>query len=289
MPSAGSLAVPPVLTLPLLQIVILIDFAYAVNESLTSDGDDVGSGDYVVLVGSLCLLAGAITLFTFDFDWFDNAGCDNNRLILWSTIVLCFIALVISVTAWCEHGALLPSCVIIMYASYLVFSSLSSDPNDGCNGVNADDTVQLIVSLIVGGFSICYASYQLSNAKSLFGDSETEELGMLPSRPEDEESGGSGPKSSGASEEPQLSDEEWDLIRSRNLRFHLVLTSASCYVAMALTNWGFLRDDDFSSGENGGYDLGEEVLWVKATTLWVTLILYLWTLVAPQLFPDREW
>lgn len=274
----------------LLQIVVLIDFAYAVNEKLTSSGDEVSGGDYAVLGMSLVMLAGAITLLVFDFDWFAGDGCSNNKLILWTTVILSFVCLVISISAWCEHGALLPSTVIAAYTAYLAFSAMSSDPNDGCNTVNSDDTLQLVISFILGGFSICYASYTLSNSKSLFGDADTEELGMLPSR-EDPESGGSAgdaaPRASGA-DEPALSEEEWELIRSRNLRFHLILTAASCYLAMVLTNWGFLKPGHDADSETG-YEMGAETLWIKAVTLWVTLLLYLWTLVAPQLMPDREW
>lgn len=35
-------------------------------------------------------------------------------------------------------------------------------------------------------------------------------------------------------------------------------------------------------------DVGWVSVWVKTSAQWVTGLLYLWTLVAPAMFPDRE-
>jgi hypothetical protein len=35
-------------------------------------------------------------------------------------------------------------------------------------------------------------------------------------------------------------------------------------------------------------DIGWASVWVKTGALWLTSLLYVWTLVAPSLFPDRD-
>lgn len=65
--------------------------------------------------------------------------------------------------------------------------------------------------------------------------------------------------------------------------FHLIFALASMYSAMLLTGW---------TGSNAGsselVDVGWTSVWVRICTEWVTAGLYLWSLVAPLILPDRE-
>ena len=63
--------------------------------------------------------------------------------------------------------------------------------------------------------------------------------------------------------------------------FHSVFALASMYIAMLMTGWG-------SGGEEKDLlDVGWTSMWVKIICQWATAGLYLWTLVAPALYPDR--
>lgn len=65
--------------------------------------------------------------------------------------------------------------------------------------------------------------------------------------------------------------------------FHLIFSLASMYSAMLLTGWST------SVGESGKLvDVGWASVWVRIVTEWATAALYIWSLVAPVLFPDRE-
>lgn len=65
--------------------------------------------------------------------------------------------------------------------------------------------------------------------------------------------------------------------------FHLIFSLASMYSAMLLTGWST------SVGESGKLvDVGWPSVWVRIITCWATAGLYLWSLVAPMMFPDRE-
>lgn len=65
--------------------------------------------------------------------------------------------------------------------------------------------------------------------------------------------------------------------------FHLIFSLASMYSAMLLTGWST------SVGESGKLvDVGWPSVWVRIVTCWATAILFLWSLVAPIMFPERE-
>ena len=63
--------------------------------------------------------------------------------------------------------------------------------------------------------------------------------------------------------------------------FHMVFALASMYIAMLMTGWGE------GAEEKDLLDVGWASVWVKIVSQWVTAGLYLWTLAAPALFPDR--
>ena len=64
--------------------------------------------------------------------------------------------------------------------------------------------------------------------------------------------------------------------------FHLVFALASMYIAMLMTGWGS------NPQERDLIDVGWTSVWVKLVTQWVTAATYIWMLVAPALFPDRD-
>ena len=65
--------------------------------------------------------------------------------------------------------------------------------------------------------------------------------------------------------------------------FHLIFALASMYSAMLLTDW-----TSAASERSELMDVGWTTVWVRISTEWVTAALYIWTLVAPLLFPDRD-
>lgn len=65
--------------------------------------------------------------------------------------------------------------------------------------------------------------------------------------------------------------------------FHIIFSLASMYSAMLLTGWST------SVGESGKLvDVGWPSVWVRIATGWATAALYIWSLLAPILFPERE-
>jgi len=66
--------------------------------------------------------------------------------------------------------------------------------------------------------------------------------------------------------------------------FHVMFALATLYVMMTLTNW-------YAPGNEVSIDsihANMSAVWVKITSAWLCFILYMWTLIAPTLFPDRD-
>ena len=66
--------------------------------------------------------------------------------------------------------------------------------------------------------------------------------------------------------------------RMSNVYFHLVMTLASCYIAMLLTSWG--AGSTIST-------TGKTSMYVNIVCQYATAVLFWWTLCAPMICPSR--
>jgi len=57
---------------------------------------------------------------------------------------------------------------------------------------------------------------------------------------------------------------------------------------MVLTNWGIPEKADESQKQSIQIDQGMMSVWVKVVSSWITILLYIWTLIAPICYPERE-
>jgi serine incorporator 1/3 len=67
-------------------------------------------------------------------------------------------------------------------------------------------------------------------------------------------------------------------------KLNVALAAMSCWSAMVLTEWGQIQ----SNGTVANPTLGLVSMWVIIGSQWFFLSLYIWTLVAPRLFPNRD-
>jgi hypothetical protein len=66
------------------------------------------------------------------------------------------------------------------------------------------------------------------------------------------------------------------------VKWHFYMCIASIYIAMLITNWTSASP---TTGQLVSNDFG---FWVRLIISWLTTLLYVWTLVAPRCFPDRD-
>jgi hypothetical protein len=67
--------------------------------------------------------------------------------------------------------------------------------------------------------------------------------------------------------------------------FHVMMAVSCMYFGTLLTDWGTASPDH---GDISQYDVGWASAWVKVATQWSIILMYVWTLIAPTVFPDRE-
>lgn len=60
------------------------------------------------------------------------------------------------------------------------------------------------------------------------------------------------------------------------------------YVGMLLTDWNVIKEDTAANSDQDVYiGRSETAMWMRIVSGWVCMLLYIWSLVAPVLMPDR--
>ncbi|KAH9616939.1 hypothetical protein KSS87_009113 [Heliosperma pusillum] len=177
------------------------------------------------------------------------------------------------------NGSLLPASVISVYCAYVCYTGLSSEPRDYvCNGLHHKSKAVSVSTLVLGMLttvlSVLYSALRAGSSKT-----------FLSSPPSSPRAGGSKPLLD--SDDTEAGGADRKDMESRPVSysytfFHLIFALASMYSAMLLSGWT-------SSSDNSDLiDIGWASVWVKICTGWVTGGLYLWSLLAPLIMPDRE-
>jgi len=269
-----------------LQVIILVDFAYRWNEDWLSDEKQYYKG--ILFVASL-LYIGSLVLLVFLFIWFSSSGCRlETFFIVWTLIMTLIISLL---SVWervtdNNRGGLLPAGIITLYSYYLCWSSLSDNPST-CNTMNSDDTVHLVIGLIIAGASVSYAGYSIYSSDLMGGQHDESVRSSLDLEAnKDEKSEAAIPKSPSINKKSEVHVDDETV--KRNKKFHLCMAVSAMYMAMLLTNWGS-RDRAEDDTSSSSYDISRENMWIKIVTQWITIGTYGWTLLAPVILPDRDW
>ncbi|CAB3398917.1 unnamed protein product [Caenorhabditis bovis] len=277
----------------LIQLILIVDFAHGLAENWVSSYEDSDSRlCYASLIittfgGFLIAIAALVLIFVF---YAVGDGCALPKFAVIFNFVLCVAVSILSITPFVQEkmprSGLLQAVVISSYVIYLTWSALSSNPNGNCNPsihnitLGAIDSTkkefgvplpaQSIVSLLIWLICLIYASIRNSSNTSLgkiTGGTHDENLPM-----NDVE----GAKNS------RSWDNEKDGVAYSYSFFHFMFALASLYVMMTLTSW-YSPDSDFTH-----LNSNMASFWVKLISSWFCIALYAWTLVAPALFPDRE-
>lgn len=259
----------------LVQVIILLDATHSWNDSWVAKDERKW---YIALlaVSIACYLA-AFTFLGILFIWFNPSGhdCGLNIFFLSMTIVLAFISAVVALHPK-VNGSLLPASVISVYCAYVCYTGLSSEPIDYvCNGLHNKSKAVTLSTLILGMLttvlSVLYSALRAGSSTTFLSPPSSPRAGdKKPLLDSDELESGKG------------KDSEARPVTYSYMFFHLIFALASMYSAMLLSGWT-------SSSENADLiDVGWTSVWVRICTEWVTAGLYVWSLVAPLLFPDRE-
>ncbi|PON52760.1 Serine incorporator/TMS membrane protein [Parasponia andersonii] len=257
------------------QVVLLLDFVHKWNDTWV--GYDEQFWYIALFVVSLFCYLGSFVFSGLLFHWFTPSGhdCGLNTFFIVMTLITVFVFAIVALHP-AVSGSILPASVISLYCTYLCYSALASEPREyECNGLHkhskAVSTGTLTLGLCTTVLSVVYSAVRAGSSTTLLSPPSSPRAGAgKPLLPLDK------------TEEHEEKEKSKPVSYSYSF-FHIIFSLASMYSAMLLTGWST------SVGESGKLvDVGWPSVWVRIVTGWATAALYIWSLVAPIMFPERE-
>ncbi|AWP19522.1 Serine incorporator 1 [Scophthalmus maximus] len=283
----------------LIQLVLLIDFAHSWNESWVEKMEEGNSRCWyaaLLSVTALNYLLSLVSLVLFYVYYTHSGGCTENKVFISINMLLCLTASVLSILPQIQESqprsGLLQSSLVTLYTMYLTWSAMTNEPDRNCNpsllgiiGLNStspagqDHVVQWwdaqgIVGLILFLMCVLYSSIRnSSNAQVNKLTLTSDESALI----EDGPQGDSFEEAGGLS---RAVDNEKDGVTYSYSFFHFMLFLASLYIMMTLTN---CPDSNYEAMTSKWPSV-----WVKISSSWICIALYVWTLMAPLVLVNRD-
>ncbi|XP_062401658.1 serine incorporator 1 [Sardina pilchardus] len=308
----------------LIQLVLLVDFAHSWNESWVDKMERENARAWyaaLLSVTALNYVLSAIVIVLFYVFYTQPETCALNKFFISFNMLLCIVVSAVSILPKVQESqprsGLLQSSIITLYTNYLTWSAMTNEPDRTCNPsllsiiqqmaaptiaplemenqtavviIGTEEPIpsspylqwwdaQSIVGLAIFVLCILYSSIRSSNTSQVNkltlasnDSSMTEESSTgIPEDPEVE---------SGAPR--RVEDNERETVQYSYSFFHFMLFLASLYIMMTLTNW-YSPTADYNAMTSKW-----PTVWVKISSSWVCLALYMWTLVAPMILTNRD-
>ncbi|XP_046535587.1 serine incorporator 3 [Equus quagga] len=299
----------------LIQLVLLVDFAHSWNESWVNRMEEGNPRFWYAALLSLtsCFYILSIVFVGLLYTYYTRPdGCTENKFFISINLILCVVVSIISIHPKVqEHqprSGLLQSSIITLYTMYLTWSAMSNEPDRSCNPtlwsiithmtaptlapgnstapvptstppsksghfLDTDNFIGLIVFVLCLLYSSIRNSTNSQVSKLTLSGSDSVILG-------DATTSGAGDEEDG--QPRRVVDNEKEGVQYSYSFFHFMLCLASLYIMMTLTSW-YSPDAKFQSMTSKW-----PAVWVKISSSWVCLLLYVWTLVAPLVLTNRD-
>ncbi|VUC33791.1 unnamed protein product [Clonostachys rosea] len=303
-----------------LGLVLLVDLAHSWAEYCLAKIEDTDSRFWrFVLIGStLGMYIGSIAMTVIQYVFFAaNSACTMNQAVITINLILWIVISVISVNPTVqEHNpkaGLAQAAMVAIYCTYLTMSAVAMEPdNDQCNRLSlakGTRTTSVVIGAIVTMLTIAYTTTRAATQSLGLGGEGSGNIRL----PDDDEHGlitqqpntrremraealrraveeGSLPADALLSDDESdagvdsTGDDERSKTQYNYTMFHIIFFLATAWVSTLLVlNWETTkRDGDFASV---GRTMGAS--WVKIVCAWACHGLYIWTLVAPIVLPER--
>ncbi|XP_075867253.1 serine incorporator 3 [Microcebus murinus] len=299
----------------LIQLVLLVDFAHSLNELWVNRMEEGNPRLwYAVLlsVTSFFYILSIIGVGLLYAYYTKPDGCTENKFFISINLILCIVVSVISIHPKIqEHqprSGLLQSSIITLYTMYLTWSAMSNEPDRSCNPSLLSIITHITAPTLAPGNSTAPAPTSAPPSKSggfldtenfigllvfviclLYSsirNSSNSQVDKLTLSGSDSVILGDTTANGGSDEEDgqprRAVDNEKEGVQYSYSFFHLMLCLASLYIMMTLTSW-YSPDAKFQNMTSKW-----PAVWVKISSSWVCLLLYVWTLVAPLVLTNRD-
>ncbi|XP_070155901.1 probable serine incorporator isoform X4 [Polyergus mexicanus] len=275
----------------IIQLILIVDFAHSWADAWVANYEETESkGWYAALLGASFFnyavsITGVVLLYIY---YTHENTCALNKFFISFNLILCAIISIISilpaVQEYQPRSGLLQSSVLTLYVVYLTWSGISNSPDRQCNpgflfSNNAQNRVtfdkESIIGLIIWFSCVLYSSLRTASKSSKITMSENvlvQDNGAVEGRNADAEAGN----------DTKVWDNEEEKVAYNWSFFHLMFALATLYVMMTLTNWYKPNSSLDTLNANAAS------MWVKIISSWMCLALYVWSLIAPAVFPNRD-
>ncbi|KAL2206647.1 putative membrane protein TMS1 [Sarocladium strictum] len=307
----------------ILGLILLVDLAHTWAEYCLAQIEDTDSRVWrVVLIGStLSMYIGSLAMTIVQYIFFAKGDCTMNQavitinLIFW--LAISFISVNPTVQEYNPKAGLAQAAMVAFYCTYLTMSAVSMEPDDKqCNPLlrgRGTRTTSVVMGAIVTMLTVAYTTTRAATQSLGLGgnsngirlpedDDDSHDLvtqqptsrremraealrraveeGSLPADAllEDDESDGGG---------NTAQDDERSSTQYNYTMFHIIFFLATTWVATLLT---INFDESTKYAKDGGFaTVGRTygASWVKIVSAWFCHAMYIWTLVAPIVLPDR--
>lgn len=280
----------------LVQLVLLVDFAHSWNETWVEkmEENDSKCWMFALLFFTFAMyglsIAGIVCMFVY-YARSDTEQCKTEKFVISFELILGVVISVLAVSPKVQErqpkSGLLQASIITLYTTYLTWSGLSYRSSD-CNrvrgnyknehlepSVDSQSVIGVIVTFVLVIFAcVCTSSSsQIGKLGLKSGTSDEASESTALGQPADQINSERGQK---------VIDNETEQVTYSYSFFHVTMMFACLYIMMTITNWYKPNDNlnELSSSEAS--------FWVKMASSWVCFALYIWTLVAPIVLPDRD-
>lgn len=277
----------------LIQLILFIDFAHSWNQRWLCKAEECDSPAwyaglfFFTFLFYLLSIAAVALMFVY---YTESGACHEGKVFISLNLTFCVCVSIVAVLPKVQdaqpNSGLLQASVITLYTMFVTWSALSNVPDQKCNPhlpirngtgqMNLEDYSTVwwdapsIVGLVI--FILCtfFISLRSSDHRQVNSLMQTEECPVETIQQQQV-----------TVSEGRAYDNEQDGVTYSYSFFHFCLVLASLHVMMTLTNW-------YSPGETRKMVSTWTSVWVKICASWAGLFLYLWTLVAPLLLPNRD-
>ncbi|CAF0857052.1 unnamed protein product [Adineta steineri] len=298
----------------LVQLLLSIDFVHSWNESWV-DHVEFGSKKhgYGLLFFTFLFYALTITGVVSFYIYYapDHSICRLHTFFISFNMFLCILLSIISilpcVREYNSSCGLLQSSFVSLYVIYYTWSAMSNYPDSRCNpsfntiihptnSTTPSDAIRqqslsdpiTIIGLILFTCALFYSVITtsrntrakklfLSTSLSSFDSTILDDAQLVNSVTDDKWILGSDKE-----HHQRVYDNERGSVAYNYSLFHFMFLLATLYAMMTLTNW-YTPAKDFHT-----YNNNLASLWVKIVSSWLCVVLYIWTCIAPAVFPDRD-
>ena len=281
----------------LFQIVMLVDLAYMWGENWIEkyENDQKVYGLFLIIGTGICDTV-VILLNVYMFIWYSpDSSCSLTIFLGVFNLIWIVILHILTLSGIAKNGSLLTCSSFSLYITYILWSGMSSNPDASCNDLIFNKNTMVLE--IVFGFLLII----LSLTYMVFNTNKRSAKRLPIMRGKDINSniildeGGDEEKSPSnqnqqheelfQNREKNVEDSMKPYLTNIYVAFHGIMTVGSIYISMLLTNWGSPNINDTRLNK---FEPSNTSFWLQVVASWIAVLVYIWTIVAQKVFPERD-